>query len=584
MWPSRKSQIDPENKRRTSPRSGPYVPRARSHDRDHKWSHGFGWWAFFGLLAPARAAADSTPEVPNTKSHPGGNTPQEHDGDKMEALWNVSQLHWEASAGAARTTRDVSDLPRSGPGGNGIAGGISVDAYEKGSSTSFDLFSTRALTEADTASVTFSFASSQEARGTGFPSPASPIGMVPVVAARLGAEEAGRPVGGNTDLAEPGPQFTSGLGRRRRERWRRRCPLHAPRPTDADATASLTYSLADDDNGRFEIDAATGVVTLRPGGAMAQSSFTVQVSDGTSTVHADGPSVTMDREAAASHSFTVQVSDGTSTDTQTVTLSVTDVNEAAPVITSGVSATAAENVSAAVLYTATATDADATATLTYSLADDDNGRFEIDAATGAVTLVAGQTLDRETAASHSFTVQVSDGTNTDTQTVTLSVTDVNEAAPVITSGVSATAAENVGAAAVLYTATATDADATASLTYSLTDDDNGRFEIDAATGVVTLVAGQTLDRETAASHSFTVEVSDGTNTDTQTVTLSVTDVNEAAPVITSGAYRRLPPRTSAPPLSSTPRRRPMPTPRRASPTASPTTTTAASRSTPPPAS
>ena len=122
-----------------------------------------------------------------------------------------------------------------------------------------------------------------------------------------------------------------------------------------------------------------------------------------------------------------------------------------------------------------------------------------------VTLVAGQTLDREAAASHSFTVQVSDGTSTDTQTVTLSVTDVNEAAPVITSGVSATAAENVGAAAVLYTATATDADATASLTYSLTDDDNGRFEIDAATGAVTLAAGQTLDREAAASHSFTVE-------------------------------------------------------------------------------
>ena len=371
---------------------------------------------------------------------------------------------------------------------------------------------------------------------------------------------------------------------------------------------------------------------------------------------------TLDRETAASHSFTVQVSDGTNTDTQTVTLSVTDVNEAAPVITSGVSATAAENVgAAAVLYTATATDADATATLTYSLTDDDNGRFEIDAATGAVSLVAGQTLDRETAASHSFTVQVSDGTNTDTQTVTLSVTDVNEAAPVITSGVSATAAENVGAAgrplyrdgdrrrrhgnahlqphrrrqrplrdrrrhrrgdpgrradpgprdrrqpqlhraglrrhqhrhadrhpdrhrrqrggarhhlrragvrlprtsraaAVLYTATATDADATASLTYSLTDDDSGRFEIDAATGVVTLARRAALDRETAASHSFTVEGerrAQHRHADRDAVRHR--RQRGGARHHLGLSVRRLP-RTLAPPLSSIRRRRPTPTP------------------------
>jgi hypothetical protein len=111
--------------------------------------------------------------------------------------------------------------------------------------------------------------------------------------------------------------------------------------------------------------------------------------------------------------------------------------------------------------------------------------------------------------------------------VTLTVTDVNEAAPVFSSGTAASAAENVADTAVLYTAVATDADATASLTYSLSDDAGGLFEINAGTGAVSLAAGQSLDREAAASHAFTVVASDGVNTASRTVTLTVTDVNEA---------------------------------------------------------
>ena len=55
------------------------------------------------------------------------------------------------------------------------------------------------------------------------------------------------------------------------------------------------------------------------------------------------------------------------------------------------------------------------------------------------------------------------------------MTDVNEAPPVFTSATTATAAEDVNAATVLYTAAATDADATVTLSYTLIDDDNGGY-------------------------------------------------------------------------------------------------------------
>src|SRR5436190_1992165 len=56
------------------------------------------------------------------------------------------------------------------------------------------------------------------------------------------------------------------------------------------------------------------------------------------------------------------------------------------------------------------------------------------------------------------------------------------------------------------TALASDADATTNgVTYSLTDDAGGRFQINATTGVVSVLDGTKLDAETAASHSITVQ-------------------------------------------------------------------------------
>ncbi|MBI5165438.1 MAG: DUF4347 domain-containing protein [Magnetospirillum sp.] len=94
-----------------------------------------------------------------------------------------------------------------------------------------------------------------------------------------------------------------------------------------------------------------------------------------------------------------------------------------------------------------------------------------------------------------------------------------------------TVAENAGVGAtVAVTALSTDPDGD-SLSYSLTDDAGGKFAINPTTGVVTVNGA--LDYETATSHAITVQASDGSLTRTQSVTINVTNVNEAPTVTLS---------------------------------------------------
>src|SRR5207245_7370897 len=76
---------------------------------------------------------------------------------------------------------------------------------------------------------------------------------------------------------------------------------------------------------------------------------------------------------------------------------------------------------------------------------------------GPVTLNAQHTSEPNTSSGfHAGAPPI--GTLTDSQAVTLSINDVNEA-PTVTSGASASVAENSPASTVVYTAAATDPDA-----------------------------------------------------------------------------------------------------------------------------
>src|SRR4051812_6830479 len=92
--------------------------------------------------------------------------------------------------------------------------------------------------------------------------------------------------------------------------------------------------------------------------------------------------------------------DGTNTDTQAIAVTVSNLNDNAPLISSnGGGATAAISIpeNSTAVTTVTATDADAGATLTYSIVGGaDAAKFTIDSATGALAFVSAPDYESPT--------------------------------------------------------------------------------------------------------------------------------------------------------------------------------------------
>src|SRR4029077_4019067 len=128
--------------------------------------------------------------------------------------------------------------------------------------------------------------------------------------------------------------------------------------------------------------------------------------------------------------------------------------------------------------------------------------FSINSATGVVKINA--IPDFETKSSYSFDVKAADASGAfSTQTVTISVNDL---APSITSGTTASVNEGAAANSTVYTAVASDV-AGGTVTYSLVaGGDSGAFSINSSTGVVKINA--IPDFETKSSYSFDVKASD----------------------------------------------------------------------------
>ncbi|MFN7844908.1 MAG: beta strand repeat-containing protein [Pirellula sp.] len=249
----------------------------------------------------------------------------------------------------------------------------------------------------------------------------------------------------------------------------------------------------------------------------------------------------------------VQASDGTLVDTQLVRVQITDENEFS--VSSIVDADSGSNLVAeysmlgtVVGITSLANDSDATTnTVSYTLDDSAGGRFAIDSVTGVVTVAHGSLLDYEAAISHEITIRATshDG-STSVETFTIYLSDVNED-PIgsisDTNSVTEFVFENSGIGSLVgITAFADDPDGTAAVSYTLDQDDDGRFAIDSVTGVITVTGA--IDRETlGASRDITVRASstDGSFV-TQSFTIAIGDVNEfstTTPVDFSGTVNAI---------------------------------------------
>jgi hypothetical protein len=272
------------------------------------------------------------------------------------------------------------------------------------------------------------------------------------------------------------------------------------------------------DSAAFAIDGMTGDLTF-----VSAPDFDVPGDD-------DGDNV---------YDVQVQVSDGTTDVTQDVNVTILGINDELPIIGSADAVSVAENDTAVV--TVTATDADVPAdTLTFSISGGaDSSAFGIDAVTGDLTFNAAPDFetpgDADTDNVFDVQVQVSDGTNDVTQDITVTVTAVDDNSPVIGSADNASVTEN---ATAVLTVAATDADLPAdTLTFSISGGaDAAAFAIDSL-GVLTFASAPDFDvpGDSDGDNIYDVQVSvtDGTTAVTQDIAVTVTGVDDNAPVIGS---------------------------------------------------
>lgn len=236
-----------------------------------------------------------------------------------------------------------------------------------------------------------------------------------------------------------------------------------------------------------------------------------------------------DADGNNSYIVTVQVSDGRGgIDTQTITVNVTDYDDESPTITAPNGGNAAsidvrENI--AFVTDADATDRDAGTTFTWSIAGGvDAGKFQIDPQTGVLSFVAAPNFEAPSDDGqdnhYDVTIQVRDGAgHTDTQDVTVNVTD----APPVAAGDTVTTAEDVAitiAAADLLLNDVVDDGTPAPITW--VGNATGGDVVLNGDGSVTFVP--TADFFGTAGFDYTV--TEGPGSDTAHVTVNVTPVND----------------------------------------------------------
>ena len=303
--------------------------------------------------------------------------------------------------------------------------------------------------------------------------------------------------------------------------------------TDADLPAqSMIYTIiGGSDAASFSINSATGVLSF------------VTAPDYENPSDLGGNNV---------YDVVVEASDGAVSDSQVITITVTAVNDGAPVIGSnGGGATSSVNVAenTTAVTTVIATDPDLPAqSITYTvIGGADAARFSINSTTGVLSFVAAPNFESPVDVGgdniYDVTVQAGDGAGgTDTQVIAVTITPLNDNNPVITSdGGGATASVNVAEnTTAVTTVVATDADLPAqSLSYTIVGGaDAALFTINSTTGAIAFLVAPDYEAPTDAGgnnvYGVTVQASDGAGgTDNQAIAVTITTVNDNDPVITS---------------------------------------------------
>ena len=179
------------------------------------------------------------------------------------------------------------------------------------------------------------------------------------------------------------------------------------------------------------------------------------------------------------------------------------------------------------------TVAGATGAVTWTLEGVDASDFTIDGSTGVVSMAARDfeaPADDDADNVYAVTVKATDaGGVVGTASLTVTVTNVNEAPAFTTSAALVLSVMEGTSGAIGSPVSATDPEG-GTITYTLTGADASSFAIDSATGQLSVGTGTTLNHEQKASYGFSVVATDDDATPlsaSRAVTVNVSDVDES---------------------------------------------------------
>jgi hypothetical protein len=224
-----------------------------------------------------------------------------------------------------------------------------------------------------------------------------------------------------------------------------------------------------------------------------------------------------DYETKSTYTATVTASDGSYSTTQDITVTINDLyeNTNSPVFTSSASFSANENQTAIGTVTATDTDGD---TVSFSISGYPGPGAEIaitnlsNSSSGNISFISAP--DYETKSSYTANVTASDGSNSTTQEITVTINDINESPEITSSAYSVNEDETA-----IGTISATDPEGD-TITYSIS---GSEININSSSGVLTFASAP--DYETKSTYTATVTASDGTSSKDKNINVYINDIN-----------------------------------------------------------
>ncbi len=283
--------------------------------------------------------------------------------------------------------------------------------------------------------------------------------------------------------------------------------------SDPDRNQALQWQILGGSGlGVFEINASNGDVKLATG---AKVNF----------------------EQTAEYTLDVQVTDSGSpalSTTRSIRVVIVDDNDAPTIVESTFSIP--ENAGAGrVVGTVDGRDEDSSQTISYVLSGNDAASFVIDQATGELRTAADKQFDFETKKSYRVVVTATDNGEVPKSveaTVTVNLTDLNEAPVISTSQLGI--AENSAAGSQAGSLTAQDPDAGDTVRWSIISQSVNWVTLNEQTGALNVVAGANIDYEGTRESLLVVRATDAAGLSSNTtVTLTAVDRNEPPTVATA---------------------------------------------------